>query len=503
MAVDRDLFWIKVDETKPDKLAGFSPQKLREYQNYFLEVQVDPTLPPHELAAASERLTLLRSEFDLRSCRRQRRETQMLAGIGIALAIVGFFVGQCRDRANTHLATPPQPRTNAALPTPSTTPAPQPTSTPVPTVSVTPSATPTPTPIRGEKQLLSTSTPAAKEVAGFYPYWNLSKVNEVDLTNLSTVYYFALDLNRDGNFKKNGRGMSGLKSNNAKLLKEKVLQNGARWGVTILNLSANSIARNIKNPARQQAIINNTIKLMKQGGFTALNIDLEYVGRPHDTLKKRFTTFIQKLTDSVHREIVGSTVSFDASADSVKKPRIFDLKSLGEILDHVIIMGYDFHSIASQVAGPVAPLTGKERYGYDVTISVSDYLSKVPSQKLLLGVPFYGYDWPTQNNEKGSVVVFSPEGPKVSSYARSIETAQKNNSLINFDEESKSVWFSYFDKQHHTCRQVWFENQKSLGLKFDLVNQTKLGGIAIFALGDDSKEAKPLWDQVKLKLKTP
>ena len=357
--------------------------------------------------------------------------------------------------------------------------------------------------IRREGQLNSTSTQAPKEVAGFYPYWNLSTVAELDLTNLSTVYYFAVHLKRDGTFNEKDPGISGLRSNNGKLLKTKVLQNGARWGVTIANLSANSITRNINNPARQQTIIDNAIKMMKQEGFTALNIDFEYVGRPDNSHKKSFTSFTQKLTDSVHREIPGSIVSFDGFADSAKKPRIFDMNSLGEILDHVIIMGYDFHSIASQVAGPVAPLTGKERYGYDVTISVSDYLSKVPSQKLLLGVPFYGYDWPTQNNEKGSVVVFSPQGPKVSSYARSIETAQKNNSLINFDEESKSVWFSYFDKQHHTCRQVWFENQKSLGLKFDLVNQTKLGGIAIFALGDDSEEAKPLWDQVKLKLKTP
>ena len=357
--------------------------------------------------------------------------------------------------------------------------------------------------IRREGQLNSTSTQAPKEVAGFYPYWNLNKVTELDLTNLSTVYYFALHLKRDGTFNEKDPGISGLKSNNGKLLKTKVLQNGARWGVTIVNLSANSITRNINNPARQQTIIDNAIKVMKQEGFTALNIDFEYVGRPDNSHKKSFTSFTQKLTDSVHREIPGSIVSFDGFADSAKKPRIFDMNSLGEILDHVIIMGYDFHSIASQVAGPVAPLTGKERYGYDVTISVSDYLSKVPSQKLLLGVPFYGYDWPTQNNEKGSVVVFSPQAPKVSSYARSIETAQENNSLINFDEESKSVWFSYFDKQHHTCRQVWFENQKSLGLKFDLVNRTKLGGIAIFALGDDSKEAKPLWDQVKLKLKSP
>jgi spore germination protein YaaH len=353
--------------------------------------------------------------------------------------------------------------------------------------------------IRGDGQLISTSP---KEVAGFYPYWNLNKVTELDLTHLSTVYYFALHLKRDGTFNENGPAISGLNSNNGKLLKGKVLQNGARWGVTIVNMSANSITRNINNPARQQTIIDNTIKLMKQQGFTALNIDLEYVGRPNNTRKKSFTTFVQKLTDAVHREISGSTVSLDAFADSVKKPRILDMKSLGEILDHVIIMGYDFYPLASKVAGPVAPLTGKERYGHDVTTSVNDYLSKVPSRKLLLGVPFYGYDWPTEKDERGSAVVSSTQGPKVSSYVRSVEAAQKNNSLVNFDDQSKSVWFSYFDKQNHTWRQVWFENERSLGLKFDLVNRTNLGGIAIFALGDDSREAKPLWDEVKLKLKT-
>ncbi len=174
--------------------------------------------------------------------------------------------------------------------------------------------------IRGKGQLHSTSTRAApKAVAGFYPYWNLSTVAELDLTNLSTVYYFAVHLKRDGTFNDNDPGISGLNSDNGKLLKEKVLQNGARWGVTIVNLSANSITRNINNPARQQSIVDNTIKLMKQEGFTALNIDFEYVGRPDHTRKKSFTTFMQKLTDSVHREIPGSTVSFDAFADSAKR----------------------------------------------------------------------------------------------------------------------------------------------------------------------------------------
>src|SRR5439155_21013453 len=65
--------------------------------------------------------------------------------------------------------------------------------------------------IRGKGQLNSTSTRAApKEVAGFYPYWNLSTVAELDLTNLSTVYYFAVHLKRDGTFNDNDPGISGL-----------------------------------------------------------------------------------------------------------------------------------------------------------------------------------------------------------------------------------------------------------------------------------------------------
>jgi spore germination protein YaaH len=318
---------------------------------------------------------------------------------------------------------------------------------------------------------------------------------------LTTVYYFAIDLNADGSFNTSDPGISRLQSPNAHLLKDKVIRQGSKWGVTIINLSADSIAKNINNTTRQQTIIDNTIKLMKANQFTALNIDLEYVGDSDPSLTKSFTSFVEKFTTRVHQEIPNSTVSFDAFADSVKKPRIFDMKSLGKILDHVIIMAYDFHRINSIRAGPVAPLFGRDKYEYDISTSVSDYLTKVPPEKILLGVPFYGYEWPTLNNEKGSFTIKSPHGPEISSYRRSIETAFQNKSSINFDDISKSVWFSYFDKDNQTWRQVWFENERSLGLKFDLVNQANLAGIAIFALGYDGSSAKPLWDEVKLKLK--
>lgn len=345
------------------------------------------------------------------------------------------------------------------------------------------------------------SSAKKKEVIGFYPYWNLDRVNEVDLSSLSTVYYFAVDLNSDGSFNGQDPGLPRLNSSGARNLHEKVKNKGVRWGLTIVNLDPNSIARNVNNEARRERIIENTLKLMKDEGFTDLNIDLEYAGDRDAGLTRSFTMLVVDLTEAVHREIPGSKVSLDGFADSIIKPRIFDMKALGQIVDQVVIMAYDIHRLDSVRAGPIAPLFGKDKYEYDVNTAVTDYLSVVPAEKILLGVPFYGYEWPTVDNEKGAFVIRSVHGPEISSYRRTVETARTSNASVNFDDDSGSVWFSYFEEGSQTWRQVWFENERSLGLKLDLVNQVGLGGIAIFALGYDGKEAQPLWQVIKEKQK--
>ncbi len=340
-----------------------------------------------------------------------------------------------------------------------------------------------------------------KEVIGFYPYWNLSKVNEVDLSNLTTIYYFAVDLNPDGSWNTEDPGWSKMKSGNYALLRDIARKNGIRWGLTIVNLSADGIARNINNQTRRQTIINNTIALMKQENFQDLNIDLEYAGDPDNGLRTSYTAFVSEITTAVRKEIPGSKISIDFFSDVYKRSRIYDLPAISQTVDQIVIMGYDFHRINSIKAGPVAPMFGKSEYDYDIASTVNGYLELVPKEKLILGVPFYGYEWPTESNEKGSFTIVSPRGPEISSYHRSIKTASENSVSINFDDESKSVWFPYFDKDYQTWRQVWFENERSLGIKFDLVNAAGLDGIAIFALGYDGADAKPLWDEVKMKLK--
>lgn len=333
-----------------------------------------------------------------------------------------------------------------------------------------------------------------KQVIGFFPYWNLDKIDDVNFSVLTTVYYFAIDINGDGSFNGDDPGWPKMYSEDFEKLKAKVMENKLRFGLTIVNLDADSIAQNVNNEINQNRLIKNTIKVMKEKGFTDLNIDFEYAGTHDLQTSKNYTIFISKITRAVKDEIPGSRVSIDSFADAVAKPRVFDAKSIGEIVDEIVIMAYDFHRINSFVAGPIAPL-------FDVASSVSDYLKVVPPEKIILGVPFYGYEWPTEKSEKGSFVIKSFRGPELASYHRSLQTAKENNAVINFDDLTKSVWFSYYDNNSYSWRQVWFENERSLGLKFDLVNQAGLSGIGIWALGYDGTNAAPLWQTVKEKLR--
>jgi hypothetical protein len=152
---DRSVFWRKVDQTKtPRALRRMSSRELQDYQTYFLESQYDYNAPPHDNLVASEHLTWLQSEFD----RRRHNRTQLIAGAGIVVTVLGILVGQCRYRANTQVTSPPQARTSVAPPTTPTASTLQ--QMPIAPSTVSPTPTPTPTPTRhSRKSRRSQSTP--------------------------------------------------------------------------------------------------------------------------------------------------------------------------------------------------------------------------------------------------------------------------------------------------------------------------------------------------------
>src|SRR5947207_3511930 len=147
---DRSNFWKVVERTKPSKLRAFAESELRACQDYFLEIQSDSTLPPNEIITASERLTLIRSEIDLRHGDAKHRQTQRLArwatGVGMVSVAVAIISGvaQCLANKPTRENWPASIGTQAvATPTPMELPTATPELTATPTVPAVTAPTPT------------------------------------------------------------------------------------------------------------------------------------------------------------------------------------------------------------------------------------------------------------------------------------------------------------------------------------------------------------------------
>ena len=126
-----------------------------------------------------------------------------------------------------------------------------------------------------------------------------------------------------------------------------------------------------------------------------------------------------------------------------------DYAALGSAVDAALLMTYEW----GYTYGPpmaVAPLPNVR--------AVLDYaVTELPPEKILLGIPNYGYDWPLP------YVQGETKAASLSNQA-AIELAIRHQIAIHYDETAQSPYFHYTDEAG-TVHEVWFEDARSLSAK--------------------------------------
>ena len=220
----------------------------------------------------------------------------------------------------------------------------------------------------------------------------------------------------------------------------------------------------LNNDAAQSRLIENILKILPKG-YAGLNIDLEYV-YPED--RERYNRFLIKVTQALHP--LGYSVS-TALAPKTSAEQVgllyqgHDYPFHGANVDHVILMTYEW-GYTRGPAQAVAPLNKVEQV-------IRYAVSVIPSEKILMGIPNYGYDW-TLPYMPGSVA-------RSLSNTEAVALAARVGANIRFDETAQSPFFYYYSpngRQHV----VWFEDARSIAAKLKLVDTYKLGGISYWTL---------------------
>ena len=336
-----------------------------------------------------------------------------------------------------------------------------------------------------------------KVVYGFLPYWNISDTTiQPELTHLS---YFSLAVDAQGTLTDpEYPGTNALKSESLLEKMNVMTSTNRNVDLVIAQFYSNPLTAFLTSEKSQENFLKELDSVLLAYPFNGVNIDFELSGSVDDKLRDSLTNFVKKLRSHLNAKYEGITLSIDVYASAGDGSQLWDIKALEPEVDYIVVMAYDFHQRSSPQAGPVAPLFGgKELWDSDINNHLKTFLKHVPSSKILLGVPFYGYEWQTTSRDAQSHTF--PDTGRTASVRRVqtiLEQKEKLKVQEHWNEAALSPYISY--EENGEIYVIYYENPRSLSYKLDYVRQLDLGGIAIWALGYEGS-SRELWQVIERK----
>ncbi|HBA47537.1 MAG TPA: glycoside hydrolase [Lachnospiraceae bacterium] len=215
----------------------------------------------------------------------------------------------------------------------------------------------------------------------------------------------------------------------------------------------------VNNPEYTDRLIQNLLETMSAKGYEGVDIDFEYILAED---RDAFSAFVRQVAETMRASGYHTSVALAPKTSADQAGLLYegkDYRALGEAADHVLLMTYEW----GYTYGPpmaVAPINQVRR--------VVEYaLTEIPADKVDLGIPNYGYDWPLPF-ERGitRATTLSNVG--------AVRLAVEQGAEIKFDNLAESPYFTYVSDG--IAHEVWFEDVRSLQAKFRLIQEYNLHG---------------------------
>lgn len=316
--------------------------------------------------------------------------------------------------------------------------------------------------------LLPGITPASganlsRLVSAWLPYWDQSRSMEIIKNNpgiFDEISLFWYDLGPSGE-------LIPLWNSEDRSIINSLQAQGIKIYPTISNeFNGPLVSKLVNNPLTRTVHITNIINKLVTMGYDGIDIDYENLAA---TDKDGFSAFVTELATALHAKGKSLIVTVHPKTETTGiwgATMAQDYILIGNNADRVRIMAYDYNW-AGSAPGSIAPASWVEQV-------VKYAVTAIPLDKLVLGVPNYGYDWTLGDKGKGIT------------YEQAVASATTNNAVITEDLQNGA---HYKYSVGNTGHEVWFENANTLGTKLDLVNKYNLKGIAIWRLGGEDLKA--------------
>jgi spore germination protein len=307
------------------------------------------------------------------------------------------------------------------------------------------------------------------EMSAWIPWWEEERGlvsmrnNSVELQVISPVWYQISDQGelQETESQYRGKIIELARSREIKIIP--TISNAEDFG-----FDSERVSEFLDSRERQENFASEIIRIAVDSGFDGWDFDWEEIF-PED--KDSYSAFLGYLARKF--EEIGLLLSVSVHAQTGEESDWIgtkgqDLARIGQYADFVRIMAYDFHH-AGSIPGSVTPL-GKLAQVVEYSLSV------IPVDKLVVGLPTYGYRW-------------TMGGGQSMQYAEIKENIAALGAEVYLDEESFSKWSEY--NLGGVDYIVWFEDGQTLAKKISLVREYGIYQICLWHLGGEDEQ---IWE---------
>jgi len=264
------------------------------------------------------------------------------------------------------------------------------------------------------------------------------------------------------------------------------------------NFNQDIVHRFLQDPATQNKIIAEMLKLCQQYQLYGIQIDLLNVNAND---RNAFTRFVQLTANRLHQQgyvlsiAVPQPISLltDSAPDYAKWydenwSGAYDYSALAQRADFITFMLWDRHTSLT-TPGPIA--------AYDWIEHTIQYLlsNNISADKISLGIPLFSGHWHTATFMDPAVGALIDEKYRYRSkrdpinYLAALEIIKTHQLQLTWNDQWQSFYVMYDNS--YRSEFLYLEEAKSFAAKMNLVNHYNLRGFSAWKLG---MEDPAIWD---------
>lgn len=240
-------------------------------------------------------------------------------------------------------------------------------------------------------------------------------------------------------------------------------------GIDSVSYTAGDTSTMLNSEYNRENFIKNLLREAKENRVDGINIDFEAM-KTED--RNVYSEFIRELVPIFRANNI--KVSVD-----MYFVEYIDRKAVGAAADYVVLMGYDQRGAWSNEPGSIAEVTWVEQ---NVESLIND--SKIPSEKIILGIPLYTRLWTEKEGQtKPTTKVYTMKNCK--------EFLNKYDVTPVYDEKSCQNYAEY--KEGSLTYKLWIEDATSIKRRAETVKKYNLAGITTWRKGFETSD---IWEVI-------